>query len=411
MSLAKVLGTEKLQGKTGEVDVSSLNGKHVLLYFSAHWCPPCRQFTPVLANWYKKHSAPKNFEIIFVSSDKDVASFDEYYGEHPWLALPFAERDLKNKLSSKFKVSGIPSLCVLDPSGKLITDKGTEKVRSDAECDEFPWQPKPLSEVLDGLTLTNNKGEQRTLAELQADGTTLGLYFSAHWCPPCKAFTPELAKTYNKVKSDGKKFEIIFVSSDRDQASFDEYLGEMPWLAIPFENRKLKADLSEAFDVSGIPSFHIIDSELKTINNDGRSAVDGDKDGAEFPWHPKPLNDLSGGPGAINEFPSLIAFCNVDKDIQSKAVAAMQSVASTHWENQEKKQEEPTFAFFTATNNSGIAARVRQLTKLEPDDLCVLLLDIGDGGKYYKSDMSDVTVEALTAFMSSYKDLTPSTLG
>jgi len=29
----------------GEVDV-------ICYYFSAHWCPPCRQFTPVLADFY-----------------------------------------------------------------------------------------------------------------------------------------------------------------------------------------------------------------------------------------------------------------------------------------------------------------------------------------------------------------------
>jgi nucleoredoxin len=408
MSLAKVLGT-KLQGKNGEVSVDSLNGKHVMLYFSAHWCPPCKKFTPKLGEYYKKHSAAKNFEIVFVSSDKDQAAFDEYYGEMPWLALPFPERDLKNQLSSKFKVSGIPSLCVLDPEGNLITDKGREKVSTDAECLEFPWSPKPLSEVVKGMTMIDNKGNKTTLAELQEQDMIIGLYFSAHWCPPCKGFTPELAKTYTKIKEAGKKFEIIFVSSDRDQASFDEYHGEMPWLALPFEERSLKNELSEAFDVSGIPSFHILGSDLKVINNDGRSAVSGDKDGVEFPWHPKPLNDLSAGPGAINDMPSLIAFCNVAKETQEKVVNAMSSVAQSHWD--EKGQEEAKFAFFTAKSNDGIGPRVRQLLSVGDDELKIAMLDIPSGGVYYKSDMTEVTESALKAFMESYKDGTPSKLG
>ncbi len=36
----------------GSPYTGSLNKAYVMLYFSAHWCPPCKRFTPVLSEWY-----------------------------------------------------------------------------------------------------------------------------------------------------------------------------------------------------------------------------------------------------------------------------------------------------------------------------------------------------------------------
>ena len=55
--------------------------------FSAHWCPPCRGFTPQLAEWYTEHAASLNMEIVFASTDNNEAEFDEYFGEMPWVAF------------------------------------------------------------------------------------------------------------------------------------------------------------------------------------------------------------------------------------------------------------------------------------------------------------------------------------
>jgi len=79
-------------------------------------------------------------------------------------------------------------------------------------------------------------------ATFSGPGKVLGIYFSAHWCPPCRAFTPELAKWYNKIKAgpNADKFNIVFLSSDREEKSFKEYFSEMPWHAVSYEHRELK---------------------------------------------------------------------------------------------------------------------------------------------------------------------------
>merc|ERR1711907_525809 len=107
----------------------------------------------------------------------------------------------------------------------------------------FPW--RPLSKEEKQKAILDSLGSDLMA---KTEGKPFALYFSAHWCPPCRGFTPKLAEYYNTGLKD--KMEIIFVSSDRDQESFDEYSKEMPWLALPYEKRDAKNTLSKAFGVS-----------------------------------------------------------------------------------------------------------------------------------------------------------------
>ena len=98
-----------------------------------------------------------------------------------------------------------------------------------------------------------------------------GFYFSAHWCPPCRGFTPVLAEFYDEVNKNQKNLEIVFVSSDKDQFSFDNYFSEMPWLALNFGNPQIQ-QIKSAHKVSGIP-YLVIYKGNTLISTDARSQV------------------------------------------------------------------------------------------------------------------------------------------
>ncbi len=125
-------------------------------------------------------------------------------------------------------------------------------------------------------------------------------------CPPCRGFTPKLAQLYTTLKLTRGDVEFIFVSSDRvnpppflsnyaailasgfycrmhvllslfktklirvlprkDEAAFNEYFGEMPWLALPFGKRKEKESLSSLFGVEGIPTLVTLDPALNVVS-------------------------------------------------------------------------------------------------------------------------------------------------
>jgi nucleoredoxin len=91
------------------------------------------------------------------------------------------------------------------------------------------------------------------------------LYFSAHWCPPCRMFTPKLVEWYNNFKPKHPDFELVFVSSDRDQAAMEEYIkgDKMPWPAVKFD--QAQSETFRKFGSSGIPYLVLIDNEGNAV--------------------------------------------------------------------------------------------------------------------------------------------------
>jgi nucleoredoxin len=110
-------------GELKPYDSSKLNNKKYLaIYFSASWCPPCREFTPSLVQWYARAKAGSDdFELILVSSDRDEASMKSYMlDDHmAWPAVAFKSRE--NNPLVKYKGRGIPSMVILDSSGIVVS--------------------------------------------------------------------------------------------------------------------------------------------------------------------------------------------------------------------------------------------------------------------------------------------------
>ena len=55
--------------------------------------------------------------------------------------------------------------------------------------------------------------------------------------------------TYEKLKAGGKSLEVVFVSGDREEAGFKEYMDAMPWLAVPYADEDRRSELNEFFEV------------------------------------------------------------------------------------------------------------------------------------------------------------------
>ena len=99
-------------------------------------CPPCKKFTPVLAEFYQSYCVKNEIEIVYISSDKDIPSFDEYFGKMPWLSLPTQTMEIKQELATQLRISGLPTLVVLNAKGNFVTDRAREEVSLAAKNEE-----------------------------------------------------------------------------------------------------------------------------------------------------------------------------------------------------------------------------------------------------------------------------------
>src|SRR5687768_3822495 len=91
----------------------------------------------------------------------------------------------------------------------------------------------------------------------------IGLYFSASWCHPCRIFTKSSIHFYNKVNSDTKNFEVVFLSNDYNDDDFNSYYQKMPWLAVPYEDNWRVELLARILRPPGLPSLYIMSKEFR----------------------------------------------------------------------------------------------------------------------------------------------------
>ena len=104
--------------------------KVVALYFSAEWCPPCKEFTPILGEFYNElHENELPFEVVFVSSDKTATDMETYFKQShgDWLAVPFGS-EMIQELKNRYHVTAIPKLIVVTDDGDVVTAMGRKEV-------------------------------------------------------------------------------------------------------------------------------------------------------------------------------------------------------------------------------------------------------------------------------------------
>jgi len=203
---------------------SSLDGKIVGLYFSASWCPPCRKFTPILAEAYKKcKDDGKDFEVVLVPRDNGKDKADAYHKKMPWLSIPFGDSSIE-KLVKDFKIRGIPSLILVDGNGKVIREDGRAAIMGKGAAG-YPWVKSRVNELT-----------QEAVGDLQEKPSICVFMESA----PAE-FQSEIEAELKKLSEDSKfdSFAFFTITKEGFSARVRQFLGlQTPLFAAVVDLKK-----------------------------------------------------------------------------------------------------------------------------------------------------------------------------
>jgi nucleoredoxin len=119
------------------------NRGYVMVYYSASWCPPCRQFTPILNKYYLENRKKQNFDILLVCADRSEKAMLSYMSKMSFNALAFDK--IRSSGLGQFAGTGIPNLTVFDSSGKVVIDG--RKMRAMEALEAFKKLPKKPGKI------------------------------------------------------------------------------------------------------------------------------------------------------------------------------------------------------------------------------------------------------------------------
>ncbi|XP_076379980.1 nucleoredoxin isoform X2 [Megalopta genalis] len=367
----------------------------------------------------KERERRKRFEIVHVvlwSNVADVLDFEESFHAHvselPWLAVPNLDYERKTRLTRRYRIkAGVPTLILLDgTNGSVVTRGGVERTIGDPTGAEFPWKPPhPKAALEDGPLLpcgARDSNEPMLHEELRH--CFKGVYFSAHWCPPCKAFTPQLVDTYQRIRERGHDFEVIFVSSDRSEESYNVYIESMPWLRIPFSQEERRRKLARALDVQAIPTLVILDPRDNIITLDGRAELIEDPEGLNFPWTSRLVNILTEKYAtSLHDAPAIILFVGDDCEIQF-AEGVLLPAAQAY--RKDRPDYDPNYddpddilQFYVALDGE-TSDILREFVGLDDAVPLLTAIDIPRGVYVVMEDGAEITVDSVQQFIDGFRN-------
>ncbi|CBJ26110.1 conserved unknown protein [Ectocarpus siliculosus] len=140
----------------------------------------------------------------------------------------------------------------------------------------------PLPKALRPLSVLEDEAGHKLSPAAVFKGKMIGVYVSAGWCPPCRAFSPLLSKWAKEHKNE---FEVVFVSLDKSEQAMRDYITGKGFVRLPFEPESDRHRAAESFGVQALPTLVVVNGDTgAVVTSWGRSAITKNPNGCLKAW-------------------------------------------------------------------------------------------------------------------------------
>jgi thiol-disulfide isomerase/thioredoxin len=101
-------------------NLKAINSKYKLVVFGASWCPNCQTDYPSLMGMYNKYkSSSDSLSVIYISIDKDIEAFKNYYKDAPFITFCDG-KGWETQAAIDYCVFATPTYFLLDRDLKIV---------------------------------------------------------------------------------------------------------------------------------------------------------------------------------------------------------------------------------------------------------------------------------------------------
>jgi len=386
--LSNLFGVELMspEGNKSTVEVAKECEVVGLLFSTSSKFGDGEEFIPTLRDSYMQlRNSGKNIELIYISSDKDEAAFNNYYTAMPWLALPYPDRTLQIRLAMQFRLNGFRSAVVLvDPkTGVCLNKYGREAIVSDPVGLRFPWRrhPKEFWDVFKGELLKAGRIEPISTRSLKRPNRFLGIYFTDNESVQSREFTRTLTKFYRECKLNEQSygFDVVLAPCMDNDQGFRDTVAEIPFFTLPLGSEACE-ELKLLFEIYEEDRLVILRAETgELITANGRDGVELDPTRSRFPWQKAPVNFMTQDTfSAVSATPCCIILADGDDVDQSKfhkIFDALHPSGEQVAKNTRKNVRFGSLEFLVDNGDSGHTRFLRNIMDLKKKKDFVVIID------------------------------------